>query len=877
MGKEIVYCHGCGQRLSEDAFDRRKAHHVGNRPYCVACKPLPEPAAPPAPEPPPRKGTVRVPLASTKSLRLPAGSRSSALPFLLAGAGLLVVVVIVAALASGGGSPPPPRPPVAQAPPPAEEPPPPPPPPPPRRPDPPPPPPVDPNKDEELRLAEVRAFNDGIRRALAGEFFKRALDLAAEARQKHPGAALEADESEIRRRARAAFESLKARALEARKKGEAAQEKALAVQLSGWGMPEYVAELEKVLAAIAPPRPTVNEADLYAPKWQAAFAAAGARDYAAAQEQLAGSSFQDPAVRAEAAADLEALKQAAGLVQEALQLLAKWPKGQKVSLEVEREPGRAEKVEGTVVRAGPHRAEIRKDEASGVVAYGDLTASCLWEIFRARPRKRPGPDEKAGAVFLLLEGEVEAAQKALGEKAGSLPEKYWSYGRQAAEARVRPAPRELDARRLFDGAEGGIADPARTAEAVQSFKALLADYADTAFVRRHRAGLAERAEEGKEFFFFADEIWAAGAFRMASSRTGQYWTSEADTDPSMRKANFIEITFSVLPDLKYRCWVHLGGCCAETLNFSVQGHELSEMGGDASTPVKHALASATRTHVSHGGPKRPSRWGWVEIPLPKYSAPGTKKLRLLTDQQGFSLAYVVISAQRTAPPRELEVKELEKSHVFRPIPAPGPDPGLVGHWTFDEGQGGAAADSSGKGHNGTLVGDPTWAPGKVKGALAFNGTTSHVTVPDHEDFNPPAITIAAWVHLPVAPPSKGNIVAKGNNEGYRLRVDHELQVEFYVRGPLNWLRSGKKVPLNEWLHIVATGDASGSKIYVNGVLWASNTIAYAAPKTPHLFKIGAETDFQEFFKGTIDDVQLYKRALTPGEINSMYLRALRMK
>ena len=55
---------------------------------------------------------------------------------------------------------------------------------------------------------------------------------------------------------------------------------------------------------------------------------------------------------------------------------------------------------------------------------------------------------------------------------------------------------------------------------------------------------------------------------------------------------------------------------------------------------------------------------------------------------------------------------------------------LVGHWTFDEGQGTTAYDSSGNDHHGTLQGDPQWVTGYIGGALELDGTDDYVEVPD---------------------------------------------------------------------------------------------------------------------------------------------------
>jgi hypothetical protein len=66
------------------------------------------------------------------------------------------------------------------------------------------------------------------------------------------------------------------------------------------------------------------------------------------------------------------------------------------------------------------------------------------------------------------------------------------------------------------------------------------------------------------------------------------------------------------------------------------------------------------------------------------------------------------------------------------IPASATRAELVGQWKFDEGSGTTAYDSSGNGHDGTLVGGATWADGRFGGGIELDGTSGYVEVPSFE-------------------------------------------------------------------------------------------------------------------------------------------------
>ena len=72
--------------------------------------------------------------------------------------------------------------------------------------------------------------------------------------------------------------------------------------------------------------------------------------------------------------------------------------------------------------------------------------------------------------------------------------------------------------------------------------------------------------------------------------------------------------------------------------------------------------------------------------------------------------------------------------------------GLVGAWSFNEGSGATARDSSANANHGTLVGPATWDPaGKYGAALSFSGLGGNITVPHASSLNlSSSYTLEAW-------------------------------------------------------------------------------------------------------------------------------------
>jgi len=68
---------------------------------------------------------------------------------------------------------------------------------------------------------------------------------------------------------------------------------------------------------------------------------------------------------------------------------------------------------------------------------------------------------------------------------------------------------------------------------------------------------------------------------------------------------------------------------------------------------------------------------------------------------------------------------------------------LVLHWALDDGAGNVAADSSGNGRDGEVVGTPNWVVGQIKGALDLDGSSNYIDY--NEEIVSGTCSIALWL------------------------------------------------------------------------------------------------------------------------------------
>jgi len=201
--------------------------------------------------------------------------------------------------------------------------------------------------------------------------------------------------------------------------------------------------------------------------------------------------------------------------------------------------------------------------------------------------------------------------------------------------------------------------------------------------------------------------------------------------------------------------------------------------------------------------------------------------------------------------------------------------GLVGWWKLNENGGSTANDSSVFDNHGTIIGDYEWVVGyDSNSAVKFKD--GKVLVPDAAQLRPAAtVSATAWVYYSGDPGGSARVVVKGkdNYEAYCLEVSDEDSATFYVRD-VNGTRyfagseEGDTYP-EDWLHLAGTYDGSTVRFYVDGQVVGTSDEANSIllSQDPCGLAIGNKPDANDRpFKGTIDDVRVYNRALTAAEV-----------
>jgi hypothetical protein len=196
-------------------------------------------------------------------------------------------------------------------------------------------------------------------------------------------------------------------------------------------------------------------------------------------------------------------------------------------------------------------------------------------------------------------------------------------------------------------------------------------------------------------------------------------------------------------------------------------------------------------------------------------------------------------------------------------------------WRFDEASGSVADDATGRPQDGVVTG-AAWAGGKIGGGLNFAGPNHGVVMGAA-----PAIlgaadfTVSAWFKRSLS--SAGGVIIQQREVGptgyhgqYALRILADGRPQFFVYGVGSYqfyLTGPSAISDLDWHLITATRQGPAGALYLDGNLAAAGTGSYTASLSPRGVCVGFDQrDNNRRFRGIIDDVRLYERALTGDQV-----------
>jgi hypothetical protein len=162
-------------------------------------------------------------------------------------------------------------------------------------------------------------------------------------------------------------------------------------------------------------------------------------------------------------------------------------------------------------------------------------------------------------------------------------------------------------------------------------------------------------------------------------------------------------------------------------------------------------------------------------------------------------------------------------------------------------------------------------PGKIATALALDGTddyaaTGSVALMAENSVTYTSLSWGAWVK-PVDNITR-TIIQKNTEFRLRLTANSLPVCQIYSSGA--WqigATSSSVVPVGSWSHVLCTYDGANIKIYVNGVLKATQPqTGVITSSNATALNIGRDSAGSEYYLGTIDEVRVYGYALSPTQV-----------
>ncbi|MDD4661977.1 MAG: prepilin-type N-terminal cleavage/methylation domain-containing protein [Candidatus Pacebacteria bacterium] len=235
--------------------------------------------------------------------------------------------------------------------------------------------------------------------------------------------------------------------------------------------------------------------------------------------------------------------------------------------------------------------------------------------------------------------------------------------------------------------------------------------------------------------------------------------------------------------------------------------------------------------------------------------------------------FVIYASKNTDSNRSFEINsDIEK---VREVPSFN---NLVAYFPLSirSSNGSTLFDMSSYSNNGNIIGSifKEGVDGNTNTAMSFDGVDDYIAIPHNVSFDVNQFTIAMWIKTPLTMgPGHRNLLSKQGSPTRDYNF-YTYSIDGITVGRIHFSSYYALCPSADlpqsydpdtWHHVAITLDATGKETF-----YSDGKSFFNVQGTPAVFNNAfpiwiARAD--NYYKGTIDDVRIYNRALTADEIN----------
>lgn len=206
---------------------------------------------------------------------------------------------------------------------------------------------------------------------------------------------------------------------------------------------------------------------------------------------------------------------------------------------------------------------------------------------------------------------------------------------------------------------------------------------------------------------------------------------------------------------------------------------------------------------------------------------------------------------------------------------------LVSHWSAE----GDATDSIADNH-GTIQNGATFTQGKIGQAFSFDGVDDVIDVTDNAAFTLGVkdFTVDLWVNFNqingrdpfIGHDDGGGSLNKwifwSDDQGHGPQFQGQRALRFHINGPgigpIDPISTPWNPVIGQWVHVAVTRNETTYILYINGIPAATATNSLTIPDPVVPLTIGRAEGY--FLNGLVDEVEIYDRALSASEIQTIF-------